>query len=95
MNHPLIRALTLTTVLGCAGLSVLTERSARRDVAYGRWAATQPDSATRASGAYHAAHAQQLLEHRWSLRGHGTLGILGVLAGGVALASSLRARRRP
>ena len=93
MNHPLVRALTLATVLGCAGLSVLTERAARRDVAYGRWAATQTDSATRAVGAYHAAHAQQLLDHRWSLRGHGTLGVLGVLAGGIALAASLRSRR--
>jgi len=94
MDHPLVRALTIATILGCAGLSVLAEQYARRDLAYARWAATQSDSATAASGAYHGANAQRLLDTRWSLRGHGTLGVLGVVAGGTALAASLSMRRR-
>jgi hypothetical protein len=89
---PLARALTLAAVLGCAALTVLVEWSARRDVATGQRYATHPDSAIRASAAYHAAHGQRLLDARWSLRGHGTLGVLGILAGGVAMGAALRLR---
>jgi hypothetical protein len=94
MDHPLVRALTIASILGCAGLSVMAEQYARRDLAYARWASTQPDSTMRASAAYHAANSQRLLDARWSLRGHGTLGVLGVVAGGTALAASLSMRRR-
>jgi hypothetical protein len=89
-HRTLIRVLTLTTVLGCAGLAIVVERSARRDVAYGAQYATSPDSAVRTRAAYHAAHGQLLLDQRWSLRGHGTLSVLGILAGGVALAAAAR-----
>jgi hypothetical protein len=86
----LIRVITLAAILGCAALSVLVEWSARRNVDFGRRYASSPDSAVRASAAYHGAQGQLVLDERWSLRGHGTLGVAGILAGGAALAAALR-----
>jgi hypothetical protein len=91
----LLRIITLTSVLGCAGFAVAAEYLARRDVTYSAYYATHPDSGVRERAAFHGAQAQLLLDQRWSLRGHGTLGVLGILAGGAALVAAGRLRRPP
>src|SRR5687767_637566 len=89
------RVVGVLLVLVAAALSLGQEWAIRRDLGYA--AAVGPrvdavgDSAMRASIDYHAANARAAERARWSPRGHGTLGVAGVLAG---LAILVTARRR-
>ena len=95
------RVVGVLLVLVAAALSLGQEWAIRRDLGYA--AAVGPrvdvagDSAMRASIAYHVANARAAERARWSLLGHGTLGVAGVLAGVAILATARRrdARRGP
>ena len=94
------RVIGVLLVLVAAALSLGHEWTIRRDLGYA--AAVGPrvdaagDSAMRASIAYHAANARAAGRARWSPLGHGTLGVVGVIAGLAILATTRRrAPREP
>ena len=91
------RVLGVLLVLVAAGLGLGREWAIRRDLRYAEAIAprveTSGDSAMRASVAYHEGNARAAARARWSLLGHGTLGVAGVLAGIVMLAAAGRRER--
>ena len=94
------RVLGILLIVAAAALGLGREWAIHRDLRFAE--AIEPqlqetgDSTARASVAYHAANARAAERARWTLLGHGTLGVAGVLAG-IAILTIARRRepRRP
>ena len=90
------RLIGVLLVLLAAGLGLGQEWALRRDLSYAAAIAPRIDasgnSEMRASVAYHEANARAAARARWSLLGHGTLGVAGVLIGMAIIATARRPR---